>query len=447
MRQPTRRTRALRAAAALALPFLLGPGQLACGSGERPQRIVLVTVDTLRADGLDPERMPRTFAVAERGLRFARAYAAAPTTQPTHATLFTGLHPWQHGVARNGSALADRHETLAERLRAAGWQTAAVVASFPLERRFGFAQGFDHYEQEFRHALVIERWHGEEVEGQRFYGLSGAVVKRALARLAALDGDRQFLWVHLFDPHEPYGDAAPGGALHLGQIRVRASQGTLDPPLLKLARARYDADLARLDAVLGRLFDRLERDAGRVDTHLVLTSDHGESFGEDGSFAHGFRVSPEQVHVPLALVSPGLAPALRQDVAGSRDVGRTVLGLAGVDATGFPGRDLRQGPGPGEAEAFGMTGRFGEGPELRVDGSEHPADAPRFFVAVGDALFTGDAGRVMRDDRPERTVEAARARPLMRLFADFDALRADSQAPPVDDETTREALRALGYAD
>ena len=117
---------------------------------------MLITLDTLRADGLAPRLMPRTAAFADRGLRFERAYAATATTQPTHATLFTGLHPWEHGLTRNGRVLAAGFDTLAERLRAAGFETAAVVASFPLERRFGFAQGFDSYEQEFRHPLLIE---------------------------------------------------------------------------------------------------------------------------------------------------------------------------------------------------------------------------------------------------------------------------------------------------
>ncbi|MGI9590805.1 MAG: sulfatase, partial [Myxococcota bacterium] len=414
---------------------------------EPGQRIVLVTLDTLRADGLDRTLMPRGAAFADRGQRFERAYAAAATTQPTHATLFTGLHPWEHGLTRNGHVLAAGFDTLAERLRSAGFQTAAVVASFPLERRFGFAQGFDSYEQEFRHPLVIEHWHGEIVDDQRFYGLAGAVVARALARLDALTGSRQFLWVHFFDPHEPYGDAAPGGALHLSQIRVRAGQGTLDAPLLGLARARYDADLARLDAALGRLFDRLERDAASFETHVILTSDHGESFGEDGSFAHGFRVSPEQVHVPLVIVSPRLEPAVRRDVVGSRDVGRTLLGLSGAEASGFPGRDLVAGAADPKAEAFGMSGRFGEGPELRVDGSRVAAGTPRFFAARDDGLWTGDAAHVTRNDRPGQPVPAAAAETLQRLFAGFEAERRTSEAQALEDETTREALRALGYAD
>lgn len=443
MREPTRRTRRLCVVAALGVLALSS-----CSVGERPQRIVLVTLDTLRADGFDAQIMPRTWAFAERGLRFERAYAAASTTQPTHATLFTGLHPWQHGVARNGIALAADHDTVSERLRRAGFQTAAVVASFPLERRFGFDQGFDSYEQELQHSLVVESWNGEAIEGGRFYGLADAVVERALSRIDALNGARQFLWVHFFDPHEPYGDAAPGGAVILGQIRLLAEHGKLEPQQLKLARSRYDADLRHLDAALGRLIARLERDAPAIDTHVVLVSDHGESFGEDGSLAHGFRVSPEQVQVPLVLVSPGLEPGVRADVAGSRDVGRTLLGLAGANASGFPGRDLLQARGDPGAEALGMSGRFGEEPELRVDGSKVPALTPRFYVARNGSLWTGDALHVARDDRPERrVVEPGQAEALRGLFAGFEAERVASEAPALHDETTEEALRALGYAD
>ena len=442
MREPIRRSRRLCVVAVVALLVLAS-----CSGSERPQRIVLLTLDTLRADAFDARTMPRTWAFAGRGQRFDHAYAAASTTQPTHATLFTGLHPWQHGVSRNGIALDAAHDTVAERLHAVGFRTAAVVASFPLERRFGFGQGFDSYEQEFHHPLAVERWNGETIEGGRFYGLADAVVERALARIEALDGKRQFLWVHFFDPHEPYGDAAPGGMLHLGQIRLLAENGKLDARQLKLARARYDADLRHLDAALGRLLARLDEDARAIDTHVVLVSDHGESFGEDGSFAHGFRVSPEQVQVPLVLVSPGLEPGVRTDVAGSRDVGRTLLGLADADASGFPGRDLRQDRTGAGAEAFGMTGLFGQQPELRIDGSEVPAPTPRFYAVRDGSLYTGDARHVARDDRPERGVEPVRAEGLRRLFASFEAERLASEAPALRDETTEEALRALGYAE
>jgi arylsulfatase A-like enzyme len=420
-------------------------GLAACAPAPPELRIVLITLDTLRADGLDARRMPRTHAFAGRGLRFERFYAASSATQPTHATLFTGQHPWEHGVARNGIALDASYETLAERLRSAGFATAAVVASFALERRFALDQGFDHYEQEFEHSLVRGVWEGEQIEGQRFYGLAGPVVARALASLDALSGPKQFLWLHLFDPHEPYGDAAGGQIAYPSRIRQLASAQELERPHMRYARRLYDADLAHLDTALGAFFERLEADEEQIETHVLLTSDHGESFGEDGSFTHGYRVSPEQVHVPCVIVSPRVAPGVRGDVAGSRDVARTLLGLAGVAASGFPGRDLvavAQG-----GEAFGMTGQFGATPELRTDGSEVDASLPRFFSAHADALLTGNAQGVVEDDRQERPVDEARAAPARELFAEFDRQRRSRESPLLQDEQTEDALRALGYFD
>ncbi|MEE2665210.1 MAG: sulfatase [Myxococcota bacterium] len=417
----------------------------ACAPAPPELRIVLITLDTLRADGLSATHMPKTHAFANRGLRFERFYAASSATQPTHATLFTGQHPWEHGVARNGIALDPAHETVAERLRAAGFATAAVVASFALDRRFALDQGFDSYEQEFEHTLVRGAWQGEPVEGQRFYGLAGPVVARAIDRLDALQGPKQFLWLHLFDPHEPYGDAAGGQRAYPSRIRQLASTQELSRSHMRYVRRLYDSDLAELDAALGPFFARLEADAGHIETHVLLTSDHGESFGEDGSFTHGYRVSPEQVHVPFVIVSPSLAPGARSDVAGSRDVARTLLGLAGVDTSGFAGRDLAKAASSAASEAFGMAGQFGTAPEMRTDGSEVDASEPRFFAAYGDALLTGDARRVVEDDRDDRLVDETRAAPARELFAEFDQQRRSRESPLLRDRETEDALRALGY--
>ena len=288
-------------------------------SGERtvrPRRIVLVTIDTWRADAL--AKMPATSAFAARGLCFDQAYAATSTTQPSHASLLTGLHPWQHGVTRNGDVLAEVHETVAERLQAQGFSTAAVVASFPLGRRFGFAQGFDPFRDEL-FTPYAQRWEGEDVEGGRFYTLGETITDEALALLASMPGERQFLWVHYFDPHDPYGDAVAaalaGGSgaedvLPIAALLQAAASGPEDEAraLVERARGLYERDLGALDRALARLFARLDADAARFETHVIVTADHGESFGEQGCLGHGKRLVPEQLRVPLVLVSPGLAP-------------------------------------------------------------------------------------------------------------------------------------------
>ena len=256
-----------------------------------PVRIVLITLDALRFDRFEERSgeaatMPRTRAFAERGLRFASCWSASSATQPTHASLFTGLHPWQHGVTYNGATLAEQHRTLAERLKAAGFAMSAVVASFPLEPRFGFAQGFDAFRHDFDEELMPV-WEEAPVADGHFYALAGAVTRSALEALDATTGERQFFFFHYFDAHDPYGDA---GARSLALQELLTLKG-LDPAGfsagLEQARQLYDSDVEALDRALGVLLDRLVADSTRFETHVLITADHGESFGELGAIGHG----------------------------------------------------------------------------------------------------------------------------------------------------------------
>lgn len=409
---------------------------------ERPTRLVLVTLDTLRADrlpaapGATPS-MPATHAFAARGARFSNAWAASSATQPTHATLFTGLHPWEHGVPRNGTVLVDDHTTLAERLADAGWYTVAVVASFPLDPRFGFDQGFDRYDTLLDRRLT-RSWEGEAVEDGRFYALDDVVLERALRVLAEAPLDDQFVWLHFFDPHEPYGDARKR-PLPLHHLLHQQDSDSFDD-LLSLARRRYDEDVARLDRTLSRLYERLEIDGDRFETHVVVTADHGESFGEDGALGHGWRVTPEEVRVPLVIVSPRVAPGVRGDVAGSRDVHATLLALAGLAAPVPPGRDLTSKEGDAVGAAYGMTGV----PVPRANGrSTH-----RFFARHGARLLTGDARTIREDDRGDREIDDevdAIVGPTRVLFRRFEDQLAQAETTEALDDETRAALEALGY--
>ncbi len=248
-------------AMALVLGLVLG-----CGGTPR-DRIVLVTLDTTRADALLPggdgvAPMARTAAWAEGGHRFTRCYAASSTTKPTHASLFTGLHPWEHGVPRNGTVL-EGATTLAERLRAAGFATGAAVASFPVDAQFGFDRGFDAYEDDFTHGRVA-RWSGvvPEAGPGAFWSPASVVVERALALLDALPPGRQFVWLHLFDPHGPYGDAdGESSGLGLVEVKERIRRGEDGEALMQRARELYESDLRAMDRGFGRFLERLELDA------------------------------------------------------------------------------------------------------------------------------------------------------------------------------------------
>jgi arylsulfatase A-like enzyme len=425
--------------------------QETAGSEGQRSRIVLITIDTLRADAFDADQMPATHAFATRGLRLQRFFAASNTTQPTHASLLTGLHPWQHGVTHNGAILGDEIETLAETLGAAGYATAAVVASFPLDARFGFAQGFDRFEAPFERSMQMEEWVGNEVEAERFYALAPTISDRVLELLAAASSDRQFFWFHYFDPHGPYGDAATEPApswVDAGRLRDRALER--DPGFeaaLADARAAYLRDVTALDRELGRVFAALDASASAIETHVLLTADHGESFGEHQALGHGFRLSEEELRVPSFLVSPRTAPGERSAVAGSVDFHATVLALAGLTpaAAPGPGRNLLEAPAEPQRRVFGLRNLWAPNtPEVRTNGQIVGISEAHFFAATRDALWSGTPKRIAAPaDASRQATEAIGER--FGIFA--RALAQLDQRPPVPelDAQSRAGLRALGY--
>ena len=423
-----------------------------CAKGRRPTRVVLITLDTLRYDSFAGEggeaRMPALHALAKRGWNFERAYASTSTTQPTHASLLTGLPPWAHGVTRNGLVLADDRVTVAERFREHGFESHAVVASFPLHERFGFAQGFDGFVDDFD-VPYVRIWEGQATEQGTFFSLAESVTREALAALDRADQGDQFFWFHYFDPHDPYGDAAGGSeVVEIPTLLSLAAKrdASLDNGLAA-ARARYDADLTAMDRSLARLFERLEEDEGRFDTHMVVTADHGESFGERLSIGHGKRVTREQVQVPLLVVSPRAKPRVRHDATTSVDIARTLLSLAGFQDDVFQGRDLVSSD---RADlVFGMRRTFSvPKPELLSDGRRRALPPTWFFAVDGDdVLYAGNGQLVLVEDELGRELEGPAADDLRRKFAALESLlAAGGEAEAIQDEETLNALRTLGYA-
>ena len=415
----------------------------------RPTRIVLITVDTLRYDSFDPQGretdMPATQAFARRGQVFERFFATTSTTQPTHASLFTGLHPWQHGVTRNGIVLSESETTLAEHLKQERFSTAAVVASFPLHSKFGFGQGFDEFHDTFQ-APYMDVWGGIDVEGGRFYSLAEAVTTSALAVLDRSVGSRQFFWFHYFDAHDPYGDSGDQ-VVSLGRLLTMARRA--DPDIeqkLVTARKLYRSDVRAIDRSLKRLFDRLDAETDKFDTHVILTSDHGESLGEHGCLGHGKRVRREQVHVPLIVVSPKLTPGRRRELASSVDLPRTILSLADLGTGPFGGQDLTRPYESSAASVFGMRSAFARGKtEQMVDGTVRELRPRCFFTVVGDTLYSGDSELVLEEDDPVRRLEGEKAEELRALFAKFEKLHAAIKSDELLESATQDALRKLGY--
>jgi arylsulfatase len=412
-----------------ALPLLLLALCASAGCGGERTRIVLITLDSLRYDSFagSAERvssMPRTSALAAKGTRFEHFYASTSSAQPTQATIFTGLHPWNHGVTRNGVVLEEAHRTFPERLRRAGFATAAVVGSFELHRSFGYAQGFDQFHDQLE--IDIEgrhSFHDVPLGDNGFYSLADSVTRTALEVLDGLRGERQFVWVHYFDPHGPYGDAA-GLAESLSTPRLLSMVESGHPEIreaLREAHRLYERDVASLDEALSRLLQRLLEDAEQVTTHVLVASNHGESFGEAGSIGHDTRLTREQIHVPCFVLSPAIEPGRRADVAGSIDLASTILALAGLGQAGLSGRDLARRPGGGRGFAFGMRQTY-EQRRLRPNLSGRPEvlTGNRFYAVVDRVIFAGDRQGVAASDASEAVVAPAISEALKQLFAHFE---------------------------
>jgi choline-sulfatase len=284
--------------------------------GERPAQppaasarpsILVVTLDTTRADSIGPEAIgvstPAFDAIASRGRWFRQAYATAPETLPSHASMMTGLYPAGHGVHENARALPEGHVLAAERLKQAGYATAAFVSSFVLARQFGLARGFDVYD-DARPAGGVERSAGDTTE-------------RAIAHLGqAAAGTPLFIWVHYFDPHAPYDPPEP----------LRSRLGA------QSARGRYLGEIAAMDEQLGRLLQAFEQHASRrgVPAAIVVAADHGEGLGDHGESTHGNLLYQSTMHVPMAMAGPGVPPDVVDAPVSTRRIFHTLLDWAGL---------------------------------------------------------------------------------------------------------------------
>jgi len=266
--------------------------------------ILLVTLDTTRADAIGPEaagiETPSFNALAAQGRRFRQAYATVPETLPAHTSMMTGLYPAGHGIHENGRYVSAGQVLLAERLRQAGYETAAFVSSFILTKRFGLARGFDRYDDSIDKA-------SEERSAQ-------ATTDATLAFLRARKAGPLFLWVHYFDPHTPY--APP------------------EPYRTRFAGRPYLGEVASMDAQLGRLADGFRASLGSAPNAIIVVGDHGEGLGDHGEATHGNLLYQSTMHVPFVMTGPGVPPGVSDAPVSTRRVFHTILDWAGIDASG-----------------------------------------------------------------------------------------------------------------
>ena len=262
--------------------------------------VVLITVDTLRADhvssyGYHLKTTPNIDRLASEGVRFDRAYSTIPLTGPSHFSIFTSRYPQEHGARINGVAVPENSKWLAlpQILRKFGYQNAAFVSAWPLTSRLtGLGRWFDHYDEDLTRSYRV-------FTSTRF---AEDVTPRTIAWLKSNSNKPFFLWVHYFDPHEPY---------HLRE-RFAAPEKVGDPtaglppqgPEMADRVRRYDSEVGYMDHYVGQLIDSLDELGLRGNTLVALTADHGESLGEHGYVGHGRRLSENVVRVPLIFRYP-----------------------------------------------------------------------------------------------------------------------------------------------
>jgi len=299
-----------------------------------PAHLVLVTIDTLRADrlgcyGSRTVATPHLDVIARGGALAEDATVHVPLTRPSHVSIFTGLYPAEHGVRDNVSpSLAPSVPVLAEVLQKAGFSTAAFVSSIVVSRQSGLFRGFDTYSDRFE----------VEADDARFLDQiqrrGDAPTAEAIAWLEAHRAGRLFVWLHLYDPHDPYEPPEPYASRYAGRP--------------------YDGEVAWADELVGRLDATLERLGLGKNTLLVVTSDHGESLGEHGEEVHGYFVYEATLRVPLLARGPGVPAGTRlHETFRSVDVLPTLLDLLRVTPPAgahLSGRSLagplRGGPEP-----------------------------------------------------------------------------------------------------
>jgi len=290
----------------------------ACEPAAKQPNVVLISIDTLRADhvgayGHPGDITPHLDALASEAVRFEEILSPVPLTLPAHSSMLTGAIPPVHGIHDNlSTGLSDDVLTLAELFKASGYTTGAVVSSFVLDARFNLDQGFDFYDDDFREehkiAFLSER-KGDET----------ALV--ATDWIRANQESPFFLFLHFYDPHDDYAPPEPF-----------ASRFEDDP---------YAGEVAFTDAMVGRVIDQL-RELDLFDSTIIaVTGDHGEMLGEHGELTHGFFLYESALAVPFILKAPGLAPSVVSERAGLIDVAPTLAGLAGLRFDdSVQGRDL-----------------------------------------------------------------------------------------------------------
>ena len=388
------------------------------------RHLVLITIDTLRADrvgayGYERARTPRIDALAARGVRFDHAFAAAPITLPSHASLMTGRYPPGHGARHNGIRVDAAVPSLAKTLSGAGFTTGAFVSAFPLDRRFGLNAGFAEYSDRMprgaRGRLENERPGRQTVDDAR----------RVAARL-------------------PEG---PGVACFCGCTSSSRTHRTVKPVRGARSPTRYDDEIAESDVQVGRILDALGPDAASA--VIVVASDHGEAFGEHGEISHSLFVYDTTLRVPLVIAGPGVPARSVGAPVSLVDVAPTVLPLLGLARFDSDGVDLaRAFAGAEPAGARSLRRVLCAAPRLRLESrcARFEPDGFKYIDAPRAELYdtARRSGRRLRDLSAADVPRTAGLRDRVGRYSPA-TLESDRMPAPVDRDALGR-LQALGYA-
>jgi len=389
----------------------------------RPRNLVIVTLDTTRADrlpmyGFASIETPAIGTLAREGVVFDQAMSVAPLTLTAHSSLFTGLYPPHHGVRDNADRpLALDKATIAEVLRARGFRTGAFVGSTVLAADRGLSRGFDVYDDGASAAGKAPRRRP-----------ANEVIDDALAWLDSSHGSPFFAWVHLYDAHAP--------------------QTLPDAFRRKYAGDPYAGGIAFADSQLGRLIDAMRAKGVLDSTAIIVAGDHGESLGEHGESEHGIFLYEGTLHIPMVMRAPGLPARRVTGLASLVDVLPTVVDLFGLEPMPVDGLDLvptvrGRGDLPERsiyAESM-YARRFGWSPLRAIrDGRFKLVDAPR------PELYDLET-----DPFEEHDLSAARpglVNAMRAALPGFDAetgREPSGTTPSVEAADIRARLAALGY--
>jgi arylsulfatase A-like enzyme/Tfp pilus assembly protein PilF len=389
------------------------------------QNVLLITIDTLRADALGAygnasASTPAIDRLAAEGVRFDQAHASTVVTLPSHATILSGVYPFHHGVRENaGFRFPASAETLATLLHARGYRTGAFVSAFPLDARFGLTRGFDVYDDRFPKSDAAA-FRVPERKGRD-------TVQAALAWMtgSSAGAGPWLAWVHLYEPHFPYAPPEPYASRYQG--------------------APYLGEVAAADAAVGMLVDGAARASGGRATLVVLTGDHGESLGEHGEMTHGLFAYEGTLRVPLIIHQPrAFAPRVVTSPARHVDVLPTILDAVGAPVPSLDGASLL-------AEAAGADAPPRPSYFESLSASLNRGWAPLYGVARGSLKYVELPIPELYDlaaDRSEaHNVAAARPAEVRELQRLLEAIRGtESRVTPAPESAdTRERLRALGY--